>query len=546
MQTLRDRVLNKIIPGTSRSGRAPLFTNDEESAFVDHLKFMATLGYGYTASEVMMMASDYAVYLGKRTQDHPVTEKWYRKLKSRWPALNMISPRALSKERAQCTSEQVVKNYFTNLNAVLTTHNLHNQPNLIYNFDEKGLQTEHSPPKILSAGNSAPAITSARSSLTTLLGCGNALGTQIPPYFIFKGARMQSELLDGSTAGAAGTVSETGWSNSDAFLNYLKNHFLKYVQRPTADQPVLLILDGHLSHINLPVLDWAKENNIIMFVLPAHTSHILQPLDVGCYGPLQRIYNSECHKFLRATPSSRITRYNVCALACKAYMHALSVNNLRSSFQRTGIYPFDSEKISKEQLFPSQAYQSQPESQLSNSSQCDKNPKAFFEPKNKLIEQKQEYEKNNKSNRKTLSKLVSGRCITDAEVESEIREYCQQRSTKTSENTCNKRVRNNKQTVNTNKKTPPASTEPQPGPSGITTQACDSTAMAQDDSVKCCVCNREEPEELENCDYEYFVKWAGCDVENCNHWTHLGFCCKQRVVRLRAKFECPCHQLTEE
>jgi hypothetical protein len=41
---------------------------------------------------------------------------------------------------------------------------------------------------------------------------------------------MRSELLEGATPGASGTVSETGWSNSTVFRKYLEEHFMKYVQ----------------------------------------------------------------------------------------------------------------------------------------------------------------------------------------------------------------------------------------------------------------------------------------------------------------------------
>jgi hypothetical protein len=54
---------------------------------------------------------------------------------------------------------------------------------------------------------------------------------------------------------------------------------------------LLLIFDGHKSHISVDLIDWAKEQKIILFILPAHTSHILQPLDVACFGPFQKIYN---------------------------------------------------------------------------------------------------------------------------------------------------------------------------------------------------------------------------------------------------------------
>jgi hypothetical protein len=49
------------------------------------------------------------------------------------------------------------------------------------------------------------------------------------------------------------------------------------------DQPsTLLLYDGHRSHINLTLTDWAKQNNVILYVLL---------LDVSVFGPLKAMYN---------------------------------------------------------------------------------------------------------------------------------------------------------------------------------------------------------------------------------------------------------------
>ena len=48
-------------------------------------------------------------------------------------------------------------------------------------------------------------------STITILGCGSASGVAVPPYFVFPGVRMRSELLEGATPGANGDVSESGW-----------------------------------------------------------------------------------------------------------------------------------------------------------------------------------------------------------------------------------------------------------------------------------------------------------------------------------------------
>ncbi|XP_045188616.2 uncharacterized protein LOC123546428 [Mercenaria mercenaria] len=550
--TLRDRVLGRIDPETTSSGPQALLSQHEEAVFVEHIKAMAQLGYGYSRSELIDQASNYAVFLGKRDQEHPLSDRWYRSFMDRWPELKKVKPRSLVNYRAQATSKEKVTAYFDDLKSALLKDNLMDKPEHIYNVDEKGIQTEHSPPYIICAESSTPAITSARTCITTILGCGNALGTQIPPYFIFKGKRMRSELLEGASPGTQGTVTESGWSNSDVFLEYLDTHFLKYVQRPSEDQPLLLIFDGHKSHITIPVINWAKEHNVSLFVLPAHTSHVLQPLDVGCYGPMQRIYNAQCHKFLRENPSSKITRYDVCSLACNAYTSALSVVNIRSAFKRTGIYPFNPEVILDTQLAPSKAYLvPEPETDIHDIHEAHSNattapqPAEFFKTAEKFITDKQTFE--HKQPNKTISSIVSGKSITSPTVEAQIITHKSETKSKPSS-----------KSGNVKKCSIPSSTSskrqrvhsPQPGPSrqtatkALSAESDYSSGDEITDDEKCCACHLFQPKELQNCVSVVFTKWAQCDYPACGHWTHLKYCCKQSVVRLHDEFFCPCHDNT--
>ena len=94
---------------------------------------------------------------------------------------------------------------------------------------------------------------------------------------------------------------------------------------------------------------------LVIFVLHAHTSHVLQPLDVACFGPFQRMDNGECHKLIRRN-STKITRYDVCSIASKVYSKALSAENLHAAFRKTVIYPFDPSAISNECVKPSEFY----------------------------------------------------------------------------------------------------------------------------------------------------------------------------------------------
>lgn len=66
--------------------------------------------------------------------------------------------------------------------------------------------------------------------------------------------------------------------DAPCFTEWFVQVFLKKANE--IQGPKLLIYDGHSSHISLDVIEAAILNNIHIIVLPAHTTSILQPLDV--------------------------------------------------------------------------------------------------------------------------------------------------------------------------------------------------------------------------------------------------------------------------
>ena len=190
---------------------------------------------------------------------------------------------------------------------------------------------------------------SPRSGTTTIISCGNASGTAMPPFFVSKGKQWNADLLKGKSPGAAAMMSDSGWCNSSIFKSYLEEHFMTYAQRPRSeDQKLLILYDGHKSHVCSPLIEWARDNNIILFVLPPHCSNILQPLEIGCFSPMKAKFNQKCQLFMRQNPSRTITRFDICE-ACKAYLKGLSPTNLISA----GAIPLNRTVISVDMLEPS-------------------------------------------------------------------------------------------------------------------------------------------------------------------------------------------------
>ena len=62
----------------------------------------------------------------------------------------------------------------------------------------------------------------------------------------------------------------------------------------------LLILDGYKSHYSEEFEEYYKGNNIITFYMPPYSSHILQPLDIRCFGLLKKAYSRHIKDIMRA------------------------------------------------------------------------------------------------------------------------------------------------------------------------------------------------------------------------------------------------------
>lgn len=186
-QTLRDRVSGRI--DHKDFGRETVLTHEEELSLVEHTEVSAQLGYGYSNKGLQRAAGELAHVLGRRPSSKPLSNCWLYGFLGRWKdRISSLKPSSLDSNRAKNSTPEVVNDYFTNLEITIRDHNLQDKPHLIYNLDETGISPEHRPPNVIAPVNSkAQSVTSPRSSSTTLIGCANAAGNHIPPYFVFKG-----------------------------------------------------------------------------------------------------------------------------------------------------------------------------------------------------------------------------------------------------------------------------------------------------------------------------------------------------------------------
>ena len=117
--------------------------------------------------------------------------------------------------------------------------------------------------------------------------------------------------------GTLAMISDSSYMNTDLFVELLE-HFQVFV-KPSQEDPVLLILDRHVSHCSLDAIDTSRKYNICLVGLLPHANHKLQPLDVGFFGPFKTAYSVECDNWIVGHHGRPITNYQAAGLFRAAY-----------------------------------------------------------------------------------------------------------------------------------------------------------------------------------------------------------------------------------
>ena len=318
------------------------FTREQEEAILEHCRKMSSIGYPYAPWQVIDLAQNMARQILDFSLPNTKlpTESWFKNFKRRHPDYKTSKPkkRELSKKTV---SKETIITYFKELEQTMDEIGVEARPKQIWNLDETGVVLDHSPPKVLhKATDKCEMVSCGKSPTTTLIAAVSAYGESLPPYIVHK-EKATREMKEGVLEGTVFKESQSGWSNSEIFREYMTEHFCKHV---TA-RPILLLFDGHSSHYTSHVIAEAKERGIHLYALPPHTSHFLQPLDKSVFGPFKkRLYNM-IHSWLHDHPGQLVTKNLLPRMLCNSLIDSMTVSNIQAGFRSTGIFPFNQNAI---------------------------------------------------------------------------------------------------------------------------------------------------------------------------------------------------------
>lgn len=337
--TLQDRLAGRQTAKASRQGLQRLTVEEEDSIVKAALQLHAW-GWPLTLKGLDNLATSLLVKKGDLL---PLGRDWHLRFFARHPQLKGLISRPMDQARKDAIDLPTLENWFKLYSNIRQTYSIPDQD--VYNMDEKGCMKgigDRSKVIVPRYCKEAFSTQPGNCDWVSIVECISAHGFVLPPFVIFQGQRIQSSWVnDRVDKSIVIQVSANGWTDQDIGFTWIQ-HFDKHTATQAIGQYRLLIMDGHSSHASLQFVKYCQDHKIIPLCLPPHSTHELQPLDVGVFGPLATRYRqliSEGSIF----GARRID--NLQFLLIYQQARQTIKNNIPGAWRGAGLVPYDPGKI---------------------------------------------------------------------------------------------------------------------------------------------------------------------------------------------------------
>ena len=157
---------------------------------------------------------------------------------------------------------------------------------------------------------------------------------------------------------------EWGLSNSDSGFNNREimpsfvDDLDKFCINNGITKPVILFCDGFRGHYSVKIIEELDKRGILLWLLRAHMSHIIQPLDVLFFNAVKRELNMLKQQWQGKHPGETLTRYTFVLECLYPAMEAVCRNTelIAKSFAVTGLCPWNPSAVARYKLKPGEIF----------------------------------------------------------------------------------------------------------------------------------------------------------------------------------------------
>jgi hypothetical protein len=277
----------------------------------------------------------------------PVGKRWAHNFVKRQPELKTRIFRRYDYQRAKCEDPTIIRGWFRLVQNTIAKYSI--QPGDTWNFDETGFMMGLIQSGMVVTGSERQgrpkSVQPGNREWITAIPAINAEGQSIPPFIIGSGQYHLANWYRESNLPGDWVIatSQNGWTNNELGLEWLK-HFDRSTAKRSVSLYRLLILDGHESHHSVDFERYCQDHKIITLCMPPHASHLLQPLDVGCFSVLKNAYGREIEHLIRCS-ITHISKTEFFPAFYAAFQATFTESNIQGAFRGAGIYPLDPETV---------------------------------------------------------------------------------------------------------------------------------------------------------------------------------------------------------
>lgn len=353
--TLHDKIKGKTMDKIQKPGPPSVLTVVEELKIVEWLTNIAKCGFPQKPNELLDVVQKIIKDEKRKTpfkNDRPGKKWYYAFLNRNKGLLTLRTPETISKARA-VVKEETIRKWFRDLEAHLTDENCQdilNDPTRLFNGDETSFSLAPKTGNVIGPRGYRNIFqikfSNEKENITVLL-VFSASGETLPPVVVFPYQKVPQKIVNSMPDDWVIGRSETGWMRTETFFEYIANDFSNWLNQHQIKRPVLLLVDGHKSHLSMHLSEFCSNNQIILYSLPPNTTHIMQPADVGAFKGIKSDYQKTVREWsvLPENHGRTITKTNFCQILKLVLEKTDRTSTIINAFRKCGLFPFDPDAI---------------------------------------------------------------------------------------------------------------------------------------------------------------------------------------------------------
>ncbi|XP_071640828.1 uncharacterized protein [Temnothorax longispinosus] len=354
--TLLDKLKGRR-PLAASSGPATVLTTKEEEELENWILYLSKRGFPVTKT---ILVHSVAELVKKLRRETPFTEgrpgrRWLEGFFRRHPQISQRVAQNLSKSRALIT-ESALRAWFDEVEKYWKEKDLMNiDGSRIFNCDESAFYLCPKGERVLTKkGDKAVYnyVQNDEKECLTVLFMTNANGDLVPPMIVFAYERLPYSISQSMPSDWVIGKTSSGWMTAESFYEYITHTFEPWLTANNIQRPVILYVDGHSSHVTVPLVEFCVSKGIELVSFIPNATHLIQPLDVALFHTLKSTWRNTINDWCMESDNfqKKIRKKDFGQLLKKAVDKINMPEVMKNGFKKCGLCPFSPDALAQNEL----------------------------------------------------------------------------------------------------------------------------------------------------------------------------------------------------